>query len=88
MAVAGRSRRVVGRGGVLAGLALAGHPNAPQSLSPDDVYAVSVCVLPMNGLLSTDAVLGSARPPRLTMLNRNEFVPAYTAPQPVVPGRN
>ena len=48
--------------------------NAPESLSEDQVYAVSACVLSMNGILRDDAVLNAANVPKIAMPNRNGFV--------------
>jgi mono/diheme cytochrome c family protein len=48
--------------------------NAPQSLSNDDVYAVSAYILNLNGLLSADAVLDANSLRAIKMPNRNMFV--------------
>jgi cytochrome c len=48
--------------------------NAPQSLSNDDVYAVSAYVLCLNGLLPADAVLDAKTLPAIKMPNRSMFV--------------
>jgi cytochrome c len=48
--------------------------NAPQSLSNDDVYAVSAYVLNLNGLLPPDATLDAKTLPAIKMPNRNMFV--------------
>src|SRR6201985_1020926 len=48
--------------------------NAPQSLSNDDVYAVSAYVLNLNGLLPADAVLDAKTLPAIKMPNRSMFV--------------
>jgi cytochrome c len=47
---------------------------APQSLSNDDVYAVSAYVLHINGLLPADAVLDAKTLPGILMPNRGMFV--------------
>src|ERR1700712_3568804 len=47
--------------------------NAPQSLSNDDVYAVSAYVLNLNGLLPADAVLDAKTLPAIKMPNRSMF---------------
>jgi cytochrome c len=47
--------------------------NAPQSLSNDDVYAVSAYVLSLNGLLPTDAVLDAKTLSAIKMPNRSMF---------------
>jgi S-disulfanyl-L-cysteine oxidoreductase SoxD len=48
--------------------------NAPQSLSNDDVYAVSAYILHMNGLLPADAALDAKTLSAIKMPNRNMFV--------------
>src|SRR5882757_5694418 len=48
--------------------------NAPQSLSNDDVYAVSAYVLNLNGLLPGDATLDASTLSAIKMPNRNMFV--------------
>ncbi len=48
--------------------------NAPQSLSNDDVYAVSAYILNLNGLLPADASLDAKRLSSIKMPNRNMFV--------------
>jgi cytochrome c len=48
--------------------------NAPQSLSNEDVYAVSAYILYLNGLLSTEAILDAKSLSAIKMPNRNMFV--------------
>jgi hypothetical protein len=48
--------------------------NAPQSLSNDDVYAVSAYILNLNGLLPADATLDAKTLSAIKMPNRNMFV--------------
>src|ERR1700722_7291868 len=48
--------------------------NAPQSLSNDEVYAVSAYILNMNGLLAADAVLDAKTLSAIKMPNRGMFV--------------
>jgi cytochrome c len=48
--------------------------NAPQSLSNDDVYAVSAYILNLNGLLPADATLDATMLAAIKMPNRNMFV--------------
>ena len=48
--------------------------NAPQSLSNDDVYAVSAYILNLNGLLPADATLDAKALAAIEMPNRNMFV--------------
>ncbi len=49
--------------------------NAPQSLSADEVYAVSGYVLYLNGLVPESAVLDAASLAAVRMPNRDGFVP-------------
>jgi mono/diheme cytochrome c family protein len=48
--------------------------NAPQSLSNDDVYAVSAYILNLNGLLAVDATLDARTLSAIKMPNRSMFV--------------
>ena len=48
--------------------------NAPQSLSDDDVYAVSAYILNLNGLLPADATLDAKSLAAIKMPNRDHFV--------------
>src|ERR1700675_2145517 len=48
--------------------------NAPQSLSNDDVYAVSGYILNLNGLLPADATLDARTLSAIKMPNRSMFV--------------
>ncbi len=48
--------------------------NAPQSLSNDDVYAVSAYILDLNGLLPADATLDAKTLSAIKMPNRSMFV--------------
>jgi cytochrome c len=54
--------------------------NAPQSLTPDEVYAVSAYVLFLNGILPVDAKLDPRSLPKVAMPNRDGFVSAYSPP--------
>ena len=49
--------------------------NAPQSLSNEDVYAVSAYILSLNGLVPADAVLDAKTLAAIKMPNRDDFVP-------------
>ena len=49
--------------------------NAPQSLSNEDVYAVSAYILNLNGLVPADATLDAKTLAAVKMPNRNDFVP-------------
>ena len=51
--------------------------NAPQSLTPDQVYAVCAYVLYLNGLLPQDATLDAKSLPKVEMPNRSHFVSAF-----------
>ncbi|UPK38473.1 cytochrome c [Bradyrhizobium sp. 186] len=48
--------------------------NAPQSLSDDDVYAVSAYILNLNGLVGADATLDAKSLAAVKMPNRDRFV--------------
>jgi S-disulfanyl-L-cysteine oxidoreductase SoxD len=51
--------------------------NAPQSLTPDEVYAVSAYVLFLNGIVAQDASLDADSLAKIKMPNRDGFVSAY-----------
>ncbi|QPF93740.1 c-type cytochrome [Bradyrhizobium commune] len=48
--------------------------NAPQSLSNDEVYAVSAYILSLNGLVAADATLDANSLAAVNMPNRDKFV--------------
>ncbi|MGH7232176.1 MAG: c-type cytochrome [Nitrospiraceae bacterium] len=48
---------------------------APQSLTPDEVYAVVAWILHQNGIIGEDAVLDARSLPVIQMPNRKGFVP-------------
>ena len=54
--------------------------NAPQSLTPDEVYAVSAYVLFLNGIVAQDATLDADNLANVKMPNRDGFVSAYASP--------
>jgi S-disulfanyl-L-cysteine oxidoreductase SoxD len=54
--------------------------NAPQSLNPDEVYAVSAYVLFLNGIVPQDATLDAETLAKVKMPNRVGFVSAYPSP--------
>lgn len=56
--------------------------NAPQSLTPDQVYAVSAHVLYLNGIVEQDAVMNADTLPAVRMPNRDGFY--YPDPRPDV----
>ncbi len=47
---------------------------APQSLSPDEVYAVTAYVLYLNGIVGKDAVMNAKTLPKAAMPNRKNFL--------------
>lgn len=53
--------------------------NAPQSLSPDQVYAVTAYVLHLNGILPAEATLDATSLPKIQMPNKAGFISAYSA---------
>ncbi len=54
--------------------------DAPQSLTPDEVYAVSAYVLFLNGIVPEDMTLDADNLAKIKMPNRNGFVSAYPPP--------
>jgi mono/diheme cytochrome c family protein len=52
--------------------------NAPQSLTPDELYAVSAYVLFLNGIVPQDASLDADTLAKVKMPNRDGFVSAYS----------
>lgn len=57
-------------------------PTAPQTLSPDEVYAVVAWILFQNGIVDETTVLDRQSLPAIRMPNREGFVPD---PRPDVP---
>lgn len=53
---------------------------APQSLTNDEVYALTAYLLSLNGVVPDDAVMTAATLPKVAMPNRANFVSAYGAP--------
>lgn len=49
--------------------------DAPQSLTPDEVYSVTAWLLHENGIIGRDAVLNAVTLPAIQMPNRHGFVP-------------
>lgn len=49
--------------------------NAPQTLTPDEVYAVTAYLLHLNGIVGADAVMNAQTLPKIRMPNRDGFVP-------------
>ncbi len=56
--------------------------DAPQSLSPADVYAVCAYVLFLNGLVTEDAVLDARSLLQVRMPNQHAFVSGYPSGSP------
>jgi cytochrome c len=54
--------------------------NAPQSLTADEVYALSSYVLFLNGIVPEDTALDADNLAKINMPNRNGFVSAYPSP--------
>ncbi len=54
---------------------------APQSLTADQVYAVTAYVLRLNGIVPDGAVLDAGSLPKVQMPNRDGFVSVYAAPR-------
>lgn len=50
---------------------------APQSLTNDEVYALTAYLLFKNGIIDEDDVMNARTLPRVEMPNRDGFVPAY-----------
>lgn len=48
--------------------------SAPQSLTADEIYAVSAYLLYLNGVIGEDAVMDATTLPRVQMPNRNGFI--------------
>ena len=48
---------------------------APKSLSPDEVYAVSAYILSLNGIVGPDDILDAQSLPKVRMPNRDGFIP-------------
>lgn len=57
--------------------------NAPESLTDDQVYAVSAYVLSLNGIVPDNTVLDAKNLPKVLMPNRNGFI--SPDPRPDVP---
>jgi S-disulfanyl-L-cysteine oxidoreductase SoxD len=56
--------------------------NAPQSLTPDEVYALTAWLLHQNGIVAENVILDARGLPRIEMPNHNGFIPD---PRPDVP---
>lgn len=49
----------------------------PQSLTSDEVYALTAYLLYLNDIVGEDAALNAKSLPRVVMPNRDNFIPAY-----------
>ena len=49
--------------------------DAPQSLTPEEVYSVTAWLLYQNGIIAEDAVIDASTLPAIQMPNRHGFVP-------------
>ena len=54
--------------------------NAPQSLTPAEVYAVSAYVMFLNGIVTQNTTLDADTLTKIKMPNREGFVSAYPTP--------
>lgn len=54
--------------------------DAPQSLSADEVYAVSAFILAENGIIAEDAVMDAETLPAVEMPNRDGFISWWPIP--------
>jgi cytochrome c len=48
----------------------------PQSLTNDEVYALTAYLLQLNGIIAEDEIMDARTLPRVAMPNRANFVPA------------
>jgi len=53
----------------------------PQSLTPDEVYAVTAYLLYLNGIVGENDVINASTLPKVVMPNRDNFDVAYHAPR-------
>ena len=53
----------------------------PQSLSNDEVYAVTAYLLHLNGIIGAQDVMNAQTLPQVRMPNREHFIPAYPTPR-------
>jgi cytochrome c len=54
--------------------------NAPQSLTPNETYALCAYLLFLNKIVPQDATLDAATLPKVQMPNRGNFISAYPPP--------
>jgi mono/diheme cytochrome c family protein len=55
--------------------------NAPQSLTNDEVYALTAYLLHLNGVIAEGDVMNAQTLPRVKMPNRENFILAYPPPR-------
>jgi S-disulfanyl-L-cysteine oxidoreductase SoxD len=55
--------------------------NAPQSLQPDEVYALCAYLLALNKIIPDDSVLDASSLAKVEMPNRKAFVSSYNPPK-------
>ena len=53
----------------------------PQSLTSDEVYAVTAYLLHLNGIIGAQDVMNAQTLPQVRMPNREHFIPAYLTPR-------
>jgi cytochrome c len=53
----------------------------PQSLTPDEIYAVTAYLLNLNGVIGESDVMNASTLPKVVMPNRDGFDVAYQAPR-------
>lgn len=53
----------------------------PQSLTPDEIYAVTAYILFLNGVVGENDVMNAATLPKVVMPNRDNFDVAYHEPR-------
>ena len=60
-------------------------PQAPFSLSADEIYAVSAYLLARNGIIGPDEDVNAATLPKIEMPNRNGFIQIYKEGKEAMP---
>jgi len=53
---------------------------SPQSMTNDEVYAVTAYILSIDGIVASDAVLDSKSLPRIKMPNKEGFISWWPKP--------
>jgi cytochrome c len=49
----------------------------PRSLTDDEVYALTACILALNKLIGENDVMNAASLPKVRMPNRDGFIPRF-----------